>query len=253
MFGIAAMAYDLFKDKEDDDLETAVRKYVKETAYNGALTGLTGMEIGSRGRLNDLIFKQDNFNEPGTANWFIEKVGGPVVSTAKRVYKGYESIQEGYIQRGVEQMLPSGMGNAFKAMRYATEGTQTRRGDVITGEVSAWNVAGQALGFAPADYVRQNELNQFAKSKDKRIGEERTLLLQRANVSLHQNDTDTFSDTMEAIQKYNQLHPNKAITMDTMRQSRQQFMKKTASMVNGVTYDPKRRAEILADLAEFDD
>ena len=253
MFGIAAMAYDLFKDKEDDDLETAVRKYVKETAYNGALTGLTGMEIGSRGRLNDLIFKQDNFNEPGTANWFIEKVGGPVVSTAKRVYKGFEAIQEGYIQRGVEQMLPSGMGNAFKAMRYATEGTQTRRGDVITGEVSAWNVAGQALGFAPADYVRQNELNQFEKSKDKRIGEERTALLQRANVSLHQNDTDTFSETMEAIQKYNQLHPNKAITMDTMRQSRQQFMKKTASMVNGVTYDPKRRAEILADLAEFDD
>jgi hypothetical protein len=253
MFGIAAMAYDLFKDKEDDDLETAVRKYVKETAYNGALTGLTGMEIGSRGRLNDLIFKQDNFNEPGTANWFIEKVGGPVVSTAKRVYKGFEAIQEGYIQRGVEQMLPSGMGNALKAMRYASEGTQTRRGDVITGEVSAWNVAGQALGFAPADYVRQNELNQFAKSKDKRIGEERTLLLQRANVSLHQNDTDTFSETMEAIQKYNQLHPNKAITMDTMRQSRQQFMKKTASMVNGVTYDPKRRAEILADLAEFDD
>ena len=253
MFGIAAMAYDLFKDKEDDDLETAVRKYVKETAYNGALTGLTGMEIGSRGRLNDLIFKQDNFNEPGTTNWFIEKVGGPVVSTAKRVYKGFEAIQEGYIQRGVEQMLPSGMGNALKAMRYASEGTQTRRGDVITGEVSAWNVAGQALGFAPADYVRQNELNQFAKSKDKRIGEERTLLLQRANVSLHQNDTDTFSETMEAIQKYNQLHPNKAITMDTMRQSRQQFMKKTASMVNGVTYDPKRRAEILADLAEFDD
>jgi hypothetical protein len=41
--------------------------------------------------------------------------------------------------------------------------------------------------------------------------------------------------------------------MDTLRQSRQQFMKKTASMVNGVTYDPKRRAEILADLAEFDD
>jgi hypothetical protein len=144
------------------------------------------------------------------------------------------------------------MGNALKSIRYSTEGTQTLRGDPITGEVGPWNVAAQAFGFAPAEYIRQMEENSAAKKLDKAISTEKTKLLRRYYMAMRQGDGDELSDVTEAMQDYNDRHPGNAITGDTIKRSMTQHMKTSATMYHGITISKRNWNEVMQSLSEYD-
>jgi len=98
----------------------------------------------------------------------LQALGGPVVGVADRISRGYSKLNEGHTMRAMEDLMPSAVANAFKGARYLTEGTTTLRGDPITGDVSVYNAMAQAIGFAPADYTRQLEINATEKGIDKK-------------------------------------------------------------------------------------
>ena len=253
MMGVLAMVYNMFSDDDEDDFDTMMRKGTNELISSGLINYLTNVDVSSRIGLSDLLFRDTTVKDQDSVLLsLMETIGGPVFGIASRVERGIKLIGEGHADRGIEQMLPSAMGSVLKSIRYATEGTQTLRGDPITGEVNAWNVGAQLFGFAPADYIEQLEKSAQAKKIDRAASEERTKLTKRYYMAARLGDSSGMQDAVDQMMDFNKRHPSAAITGDTIRKSMQQHQRTTASMIAGVSYSKNMLPEIRARLAEYD-
>jgi len=253
MFGVAAMVYNLFADDDEDDMETATRKYVGEFAYKGMLNYVTGAEIASRTSLSDLIFRSNpSSNSQTFEQGLLETLGGPAFGVASKIRRGLQFMNEGNIQRGVETVLPSALGNVFKAYRFGTEGAKSLRGDPITEDLSAASLAAQALGFAPAEYVRQLEINSRLKGVEKNILQTKSKLLQQWNVANRMGDAENAAEYKQKLKDLNAKHPDLGITEDTFEKSEIAFEAATKRTVKGVQFSQKLYNEMMRNAAEYD-
>jgi hypothetical protein len=257
LFGAAAMVYNLFADDDEDDFETATRKSLGEFLYKGLFNHVTNVEIASRTGLSDLIIRDSGKQDSQTvALTMMEMLGGPVYGVASKVERGLNMIKEGNVQRGIENILPTSFGNIMKGIRYATEGTRTLRGDPITGEVNAWNIAAQAFGFAPADYARQLEINFRLKNIDKKVNTQQSKLKRQYFIANRLGDIDGMNDAKEDLLELGKKHPGLEITSgtinDVLARSIKAQERTTKRMVNGVAYSPKMLKEIEESLREYE-
>jgi len=254
MFGVAAMIYNIFKGDDDDDMDTAARKWMGELYYSGLGNAVFGVEIANRVGLSDLLFR-DTTTRPSDSVMLslMEQAGGPVLGVASRMERGLKLINEGYTQRGIEQMLPSAMGNMLKAMRFGTEGANTLRGDPITGELGPWNTFAQFFGFAPAEYTRQLEINSSLKNIERKTMEDRTKLLRNFYIATRNGDAQERSEVLKKMLDFNKKHPTAAITPDTIDNSMAQHMKTSAEMYHGITINKSLRPELMRNVREYDD
>ena len=252
MFGVACMIYNLFADEDEDDMETATRKYVGEGVYKGLINYTTGLDIASRVGLNDLIFRTSpNSNSATFEQALLETLGGPVYGVGARLKRGYDFLAQGNIERGVENILPSSISNVLKGFRYGTEGAKTLRGDLMVEDINAFSAGAQMLGFAPAELTRQQAINAREKGVEKFILEKKTKLLQRYNISNRMGDFEAKDEAKEELKELNKKHPGLGITEDTFISSAEAFKQATKEMVNGVRYNKKLSKERLADAAEY--
>jgi hypothetical protein len=257
LFGVAAMVYNLFADDDEDDFETANRKFMGEFLYKGLFNYVTNVEIASRTGLSDLIIRDSGKQDSQTvALTMMEMLGGPVYGVASKVERGLNMIREGNVQRGIENILPTSLGNIMKGVRYATEGTRTLRGDPITGEVNSWNIAAQAFGFAPADYARQLEINSRLKGIDKQVNTQQSKLKRQYFVAMRLGDQEEMNDIRDSLLELGQKHPGLEITPGTINDVLDRSMKAqertTKRMVNGVAYSPKMLKEIEEHMREYE-
>ena len=253
MMGVLAMIYNMFSDDDEDDFDTMMRKGTNELITSGLVDYLTNTAVSGRIGLSDLLFRDTTVKDQDSVLLsLMETIGGPVFGIASRAERGIKLINEGHADRGIEQILPSAMGNVLKSIRYATEGTQTLRGDPITGEVSAWNVGAQLFGFAPANYIEQLEKSAQAKKIDRAVNEERSKLLKRYYMAVRQGDTSEVEDIVKDMAELSKKHPSAAITGETIRKSIEQHKRTSASMIAGVSYSKNMLPEIRARLAEYD-
>jgi len=254
MFGILAAVYNMFKGDDEDDAETAARKYLGEGLFNGAVNYLTGTAIANRIGLSDLLINSTGYREQDNAVLaFLQLMGGPVYGVADRLQQGVKLINEGETERGLERMLPAGIANGFKGIRFATEGANTLRGDPIVGEMSTANAFAQVFGFAPAEYTRQLEINAAEKNIERRALKERTKMLRDYYIAARVGDSKGMSDAVGDMLKYSNRHPTHAITAETIQSSMAQHMKTSQEMYHGVTLNKKLRPELLQNAAEYDD
>jgi len=253
MFGIAAMIYNLFADEDEDDMETATRKYVGEFAYKGMLNYVTGAEVASRFSLSDLIFRSNpTANSRTFEQGLLENIGGPAYGVMSRIKRGLDFMSEGNMERGVENILPSAISNLFKAYRFGTEGAQSLRGDPIVEDINAFSIAAQAMGFAPAEYVRQLEINSNLKGVEKTILQEKSKLLQKWNVATRMGDTEDANEYKEKLFELNKKHPDLKISQDTFERSERAFKAATKRTVNGVQFSQKLYDEMMRNAAEYE-
>jgi hypothetical protein len=254
MFGIAAMIYNIFKGDDDDDMDTAARKWMGELYYSGLGNAVFGVEIANRVGLSDLLFR-DTTTKPSDSVLLslMEQAGGPVLGVASRMERGLKLINEGYTERGIEQMLPSAMGNMLKAMRFGTEGANTLRGDPITGDLGYWNTFAQFFGFAPAEYTRQLEINSSLKNIERKTMEDRTKLLRNFYIATRNGDGQERAEVLKKMLDFNKKHPTAAITPDTIDNSMAQHMRTTSEMYHGITINKSLRPELMRNIREYDD
>jgi hypothetical protein len=254
MFGVAAMVYNIFKGDDDDDMDTAARKWMGELYYSGLGNAVFGVEIANRVGLSDLLFR-DTTTKPSDSVMLslMEQAGGPVLGVASRMERGLKLINEGYTQRGIEQMLPSAMGNMLKAMRFGTEGANTLRGDPITGDLGYWNTFAQFFGFAPAEYTRQLEINSSIKNIERKTMEDRTKLLRNFYIATRNGDGQERAEVLKKMLDFNKRHPTAAITPDTIDNSMAQHMKTSSEMYHGITINKSLRPELMRNIREYDD
>ena len=255
MFGVLAMIYNMFADEDDEDLGTVVRASTNELAYKGLLNYMTNLDIAARVGLSDLIFR-DNKMSSGSASLaesVAELLGGPLYGVATRIKRGSDMIGDGNVERGIEAMVPSGLGNVMRGFRFATEGANTLRGDPIVGDIGPWNVFAQTFGFAPADYTKQLEINARIKGADKYVNETVTKLRRQYNVAMRTYDTDGMQDFREKLEKLYAKHGALGSLETSLSRSKAAFDKQTGLMYHGITISPKMRDELLGLAAELAD
>jgi len=252
-FGIIAAVYNMLKGDDEDDMETAAHKYFKEGMFNGAVNYFTGTAVSNRIGLSDLILNSTGYKDQDNKILsFLQLAGGPVYGTVDRIFAGQKLMQDGNMERGLERMLPSAIANTMKGIRFATEGANTLRGDPITGDISAWNAGAQFFGLAPAEYIRQQEINASEKNIEKRVVKERTKLLLNYFTAARVGDSEGVSDIVTKMLDFSKRHPTFPITVETIQKSMAQHMRTTMEMYHGVTFNKKLRPELLQDAAEFD-
>jgi hypothetical protein len=251
-FDLFAAAWNMYKDDDDDDLETIVRKAIGETYYKGLLTHLTGSEIGSRIGFNGLLYRAPRF-----ASWSddpikaaVESLGGPAFGVAQRIFDGAKKVAEGEVERGIEQMLPAFFSNFLKANRYDSEGFKTLRGDEVVSRANGYEVAMQMIGFAPQRYIEQIQQNTAQKAKDKYVTTEKTRLLRQLYVAYREGDNREADEVMEKLLKLGQKHPG-TVTADTIIDSLKANAKTSAEMFHGITLSKAMRAELMEDASEY--
>jgi hypothetical protein len=252
MFDIFAAAYNMYKDDDDDDLETIVRKKIGEDYYKGLLTYLTGSEIGSRIGFNGLLYRSPRFaqwsDDPIKAA--VESLGGPAFGVAQRIFDGAKKVAEGEVERGIEQMVPTFLSNFMKANRYDLEGFKTLRGDEVSKQANGYEVAMQMIGFAPQSYMEQIQQNTALKAKDKYVTTEKTRLLRQLYVAMRESDQREYDEVLDKLRKLGDKHPG-TVTADTIISSLKANAKTSAEMYHGITLSKAMRAELMEDASEY--
>ena len=246
LFGIAAALYNLWAPDDEEDAETLAREYLGEGLYKGVVNQLTGVDVAARIGLSNLILQTNRYNfDPSMEKTIVSTLGGPFYGYGSQVLRGFSDIVDGEVQRGVENILPSAFRNMAKTFRYVDEGgINTRRGDPIFDDMTFGLLTAQFLGFAPAEYTRNQERNQVLKRIDRTANENRTKLLRKYYIASRMGDTQGVRDTEQEIAEFNRKHPTAVITPETIKRSMAQHMKTSATMYNGVTLSPNMRAKL---------
>jgi len=253
-FGAMAALYNLFKDDDEDDLEMATRRALGVEMSHGLISSLTGYDVSGRIALTDLLVREmrtgDRQSFPAAVT---EQALGPLYGIWGKMDRGADLMRDGYMMSGLESMLPTFLGNPLKSYRFATEGALTLRGDPIMAEVSTLNVLGQALGFSPSDYQRQNEVNSRKKGFDKYVTQTKAKLSERYYIAGRMGDTDTQQAALEDLRELYQKHPSLGSLSEYLSSSMKAHMRTTGKMENGIVVSDKLRGEIRQYAADFDD
>lgn len=178
----------LFGDDDDPlDVTAELRKFIgDEVTANLIMRGaptLAGVDIsgkvGAGNMLSIMPFSQaDLTTKAGVIEAAGTLLGGAPVGMVARVADGLGQMLGGEWYKGIEQVLPKGLGDAAKAYRISTQGMSRRNGDVVlpADEVSAWEATVQALGIQPVQQSvvmerQQNtlEMNQFYQDRSTKI------------------------------------------------------------------------------------
>jgi hypothetical protein len=258
LYGIFTMIADLFLDDEEDDADTIVRKYINEGWYKGPLNAMLGVDVASRVRLTDLLFQENRYNsDPSPEEFLGFYLGGPALSTAKRIVRGYDDLQNGNIERGIENLLPPAIANAYKSSfgRYAREDAiLTRRRDPIYDDLTSGELVGQFFGFAPSGYTFEQERNQSLMGIQRSINDRRTKLLRKLYNSYRMGDGEGYADTIKDVRKFNERYrgTKAVISPSTVLKSIRTSQRNTVRMHNGINISPNLRALLLRNSREWE-
>ncbi len=246
LMGAVGAIYDMFADDDEDDFEAMMRKMVPGTLYDGLANELLGVDIASRVSMNSLLYRQPFIDKDQSRFYtLIEQLGGPVVGVGLSVERGYDLLQEGEVQRGLEAMAPAAMRNLSKFQRFSTEGANTMRGNPIVDDINPYNSFMQLLGFAPADYVENLKINSSERRRQNAVDERRRKLLRRHNMAKTQGDREAVRKIREDIREFNQSLPAEykedAIDGKALKKSLSGFLTTTGKMINGIVYTDAMR------------
>jgi hypothetical protein len=244
LYGVfAGVANLFFLDDQDDDFDSIVAANIGETAYSGILNEIFDVDFAPRIGMTNLIFRSLPNNEIDDGlSYVLEMAGGPLYGIGQRISRSKGLMDEGEYRRGLEGMLPAGFSGPLKSIRYATEGARTLRGDPITEDLSARSILGQFLGFAPADYTKQLEINARDKRIDRNISEKRTKLLRQRYMAFREGDFTGVLDADRDIMEFNARNPEVRITGSTKSRSLRQhrITSQIARRLGGITVNRQR-------------
>jgi len=243
----------LFGDDEDDDkfisTDEWAQGYINDLFWKGPLNYVTGTAIADRAAITEnLFFREDPklVDDVGYVRaTLLQALGGPAVGYFGNIAEGIKLANEGHYGRGLESILPSALGNVFKAWRFASEkGALTKDGEVIMEDINAYNIAMQAIGLAPSELSALYERRGQAMDVQDKVRKRKDRLLDLAWAAQQSGDEETFEEAREKLVALNRNHPG-TIQKDTIQRS---FRNKAASIRNSVTglsFDKALRFELI--------
>jgi hypothetical protein len=255
LYGVLTGGLDMmFKDEDELDADTLFRVAIGEGASRGLANYLLGVEASSRIGLANMFYRDPFRSTDNPPVWnLIEGAGGPVVGLTNSILtRTGELFSTGQTGRAIESLSPASIRNLMKAMRFtSTGGAESSRGDMIS-EIGAGQVLGQMLGFSPAAFIRQTQLNGALKTMDMAISSQRTAALRRLNVARRENSASGMATAREIIADFNERNPDYEIDRATEERSANSFSDTTARMHHGIQYNTRTEARMRQWMAYFE-
>ena len=247
--------YDLmFTDDDEPDAETRIRTTLGEAGANGLFSFITGTAAGERIGLGSAVYRTAFGSEDQSPLFQLaEGLGGPVLGLGLKLTSGRarDLASEGEILRATEAVMPTALANFFKAYRFATEGVENRRGNLVVEDIGPFHIAAQALGFMPAEYAKQLAMNSLGTRINNAIVTNRTALLRKFNKARVEGDTARMRDIRAEMLEFSRRHPRAAITGETLDDSARSFDQRTARTSHGLAVSPMNQQSIDSILKDF--
>ena len=232
-------------DDEPYDFDEKVRDIFGDIGYKGPLNKIVNADVAARTGFSNLIFREESrrISEIGVPGYIVETALGPAYGYMRNVGKGIEDMNNGFIMRGSEEILPAFLRNPLKAVRYANEGARTRTGAPLVEDLGAISIFMQVFGFTNEDLALNYERNNTMKNAERRMLEKREGLLTASFLARDSGDREMLKVVNEKINAYNASTTGKLnpITADTRESSYKKRKKAIADSVNGVTISKKYR------------
>jgi hypothetical protein len=255
MYWVAQMAYDAVHDDDEDDFDTMMRKYMGELAFKGPVNYFTNLGIADRVGWTDLIYRENKGGKADASalSQIMEGVLGAPYAIVNSAFRAKELAAEGHYERAVETMMPVALRNILKGGRYAVEGANTLRGDPVMGDINGYNAAMQVMGFAPADLLKQYEINAYEKRLDKATVGESKKLLKQYYVAQRAGDADRADEILDKLFALSDKH-NLGVTQGTVNKSvKARDRISDQEMYHGVQVNKKIRDEFEQSIVDLED
>jgi hypothetical protein len=212
-----------------------------------------GMALSDRISLDPkALLWRDGRYSPDARESFIETIianSGPVVGLGLKGTEAYQLAKEGQYERAAEAALPAIVSKPMSAARMGKEGARTKGGDVILDDLTATELAMQAIGLQPERLAQKQKVAIAMKQKEQKILDERSAIMNR--LWMERDNSDAFDTALERASEFSIKHPGKAITPQNIKES---FKKRTIRAAEaeafGADIDKKLRGE-LSGMGEF--
>ncbi|MCU7372869.1 PLxRFG domain-containing protein [Paucibacter sp. O1-1] len=244
-------------DDEPWDAEIALRNTLADTFGQEAgeimargISRATPWDISGRVALNQLILPdvQEGLEGQRLAESALFAAAGPVAGIGANILKGLQTIGEGHHLRGLEEMMPSAIRSALRAIRFVNEGgaLDKKTGIEIAGDLGAAEIAGQALGLAPSSVRRAQEAKSAVYQADKALQDRRTALKRTYTMAMEAGDQEAVADARKAIAGFNEKNPGRRITSQQLAASMRERRRRRAQAENGMYLPASRRDALVA-------
>ncbi|ENJ8202246.1 PLxRFG domain-containing protein [Vibrio cholerae] len=241
-------------DDEPFDAETELKRMLaeafgKENAaliWHGALPSISG-----RISLNDLWVRSINRDVDGGAAYmeYMKQALGPVIGGIGVSWaQGLADISNDQFARGIERIPPKAIKDVLKTARYINEGgVTTKNGDEIVSDLTAFELLGQASGFAIGRANLQYDENNAIKNYETFIVKRRQSLMNAYYTAYRLKDGEAMKVMMVKIRKFNQSQYGKRnpITTESLRLSLKVRARKRSITQNGVQVNPKMNSLVM--------
>ncbi len=241
-------------DDEPFDAETELKRMLaeafgKENAaliWHGALPSISG-----RISLNDLWVRSINRDVDASTAYveYMKQALGPVIGGIGVSWaQGLADISNDQFARGIERIPPKAIKDVLKTARYINEGgVTTKNGDEIVIDLTAFELLGQASGFAIGRANLQYDENNAIKNYETFIVKRRQSLMNAYYTAYRLKDGEAMKSVMVKIRKFNQSQYGKRnpITTEILRQSLKVRARKRSITQNGVQVNPKMNSLVM--------
>lgn len=241
-------------DDEPFDAETELKRMLaeafgKENAaliWHGALPSISG-----RISLNDLWVRSINRDVDASTAYveYMKQALGPVIGGIGVSWaQGLADISNDQFARGIERIPPKAIKDVLKTARYINEGgVNTKNGDEIVSDLTAFELLGQASGFAIGRANLQYDENNAIKNYETFIVKRRQSLMNAYYTAYRLKDGEAMKSVMVKIRKFNQSQYGKRnpITTEILRQSLKGRARKRSITQNGVQVNPKMNSLVM--------
>ncbi|HFG1517145.1 TPA: PLxRFG domain-containing protein [Vibrio cholerae] len=241
-------------DDEPFDAETELKRMLAEAfgkdnaalIWHGALPSISG-----RISLNDLWVRSINRDVDASTAYveYMKQALGPVLGGIGVSWaQGLADISNDQFARGIERIPPKAIKDVLKTARYINEGgVTTKNGDEIVSDLTAFELLGQASGFAIGRANLQYEENNAIKNYETFIVKRRQSLMNAYYTAYRLKDGEAMKSVMVKIRKFNQSQYGKRnpITTESLRQSLKVRARKRSITQNGVQVNPKMNSLVM--------
>ena len=258
--GMIGAVGDMLKDALDDDewhnYKADLRSYLEAEGIDrafinilldGPLSTLTNIKLSERLGAHEILpiihesQTHDTLTTSTKENLF-DMFGGAAGSLAFNISEGVSLFTKGETERAIEKLVPNAIiKNALTATRYATEGKMNLKGEeVIPKEnFSAYDLALQAMGFAPYKVFKGEESARAAKTDISFIEDKRTKLLSDFRKAREEGNTD---EALDNIRKFNEKYSFTPITGKNLKQSVKTAARAKATAIFGMNFGKGEQA-----------
>ncbi|MGT3831530.1 PLxRFG domain-containing protein [Vibrio cholerae] len=235
-------------DDEPFDTKTELKRMLaeafgKENAaliWHGALPSISG-----RISLNDLWVRSINRDVDASTAYveYMKQALGPVIGGIGVSWaQGLADISNDQFARGIERIPPKAIKDVLKTARYINEGgVTTKNGDEIVSDLTAFELLGQASGFAIGRANLQYDENNAIKNYETFIVKHRQSLMNAYYTAYRLKDGEAMKSVMVKIRKFNQSQYGKRnpITTEGLQQSIKMRLRNISKTQNGIRLNPK--------------